>query len=343
MQKEEKKMTAQEQRQLGIDLFNQGKYREAVHTFSGLLRAYESSEVWNDWATAQAAVGELGEAESGYKRALQIDPNNAPAAQNLKTLIGAMTTYYQNRIAAQAKNQSIPKKQPNSDMTEEMKRNWDFTEKRQLLFALVGYDFGMEPENKLDEIRAYKKNESNFLLSTLKPNPNDVILDLGSGCGFIARVVAPLCKQVYCLDISTEFLRFAREELQSFPNVGFHRMNYGDLHYLDDKKVTKGYANAVFIHFNFFDIVTYLREIHRILAPGGLFMFGLSNTDCLDIQNDRYFPLVMGDYVRKRESIARLMQWNSAHGVCDAARQIGFEATELWAAQGSAMILVRKP
>jgi len=78
------------------------------------------------------------------------------------------------------------------------------------------------------------------------------------------------------------------------------------------------------------------------LAPGGLFLFGLSNTDCLDINNDRYFPLVLDNYLKERNSTT-LMQWNSAHGVCSAAKQIGFEASELWIGHGSAMIMVRKP
>ncbi|HWF90688.1 MAG TPA: methyltransferase domain-containing protein [Terriglobales bacterium] len=330
-------MTTQEQRQQGIDLYNAGKFKEAVQTFSILLEANGSSEVWNDWATAQVGAGELGEATRGYKKALQIDPNNQHASRNLTMLVEGVAAHEQSQ--KKSKNDALLM---NAEMTDEMKRNWDFVEKRQLLFALVGFDFGKEPETKLDEIREYKRRESAFFLNTLKPNKDDVMVDLGSGCGFIARVMAPLCKQLYCLDISNEFLRFAREELQQFNNVGFHRMSYGDLHYLDDKKITKGYANAVFIHFNFFDVVMYLQEIYRVLAPGGLFMFGLSNTDCLDLRGDRYFSMVMADYVKQRSSIATLMQWNSSRGVCSAARQIGFEATELWAAQGSAMILVRK-
>jgi ubiquinone/menaquinone biosynthesis C-methylase UbiE len=340
-------MTVQEQHQQGVSLFNQGKYKEAVQVFSGLLQNNQSSEIWNDWATAQAVAGELVDAEKGYRRALQLDPNNASAARNLAMLIETVSAHVQSLEKAKKEltlnSNSSSASSTNGEMTDEMKRNWDFTEKRQLLYALVGFDFGKEPETKLDEIRAYKRNESGFLLNTLKPNKDDVMMDLGSGCGFIARVMAPLCRQIYCLDISSEFLRFAKEELQEFPNVGFHRINYGDLHFLDDKKITKGYANAVFIHFNFFDVVQYLKEIYRILVPGGLFMFGLSNTDCLDIKNDRYFSMVMADYVKQRTSIATLMQWNSSQGVCSAARQIGFEASELWAAQGSSMILVRKP
>jgi ubiquinone/menaquinone biosynthesis C-methylase UbiE len=333
---QEPRMTVQEQHQQGIELFNNGKYREAVGIFSNLLQSDNSSEMWNNWASAQAAAGAFEEAEKGFKKALQIAPNNDQAAKNLELLVGCVTAHGQST------------KYPGDElllhtgMSEEMKRNWDFVEKRELLYALVGYDFGMEPETKLDEIRVFKKKESAFLLHALKFTPEDVVLDLGSGCGFIARVVAPLCRQIYCLDISSEFLRFASEELAEFKNVGFHRMPYGNLHYLDNKKITKGYANAVFIHFNFFDVVVYLREIYRILAPGGLFLFGLSNTDCLDIHNDRYFSLVLSNYVKDRTS-PTLMQWNSARGVCAAARQIGFEASEVWVGHGSAMILIRKP
>lgn len=227
-------------------------------------------------------------------------------------------------------------------MTEEMKRRWDFPERRELLYSLVGYDFGMEPESRLDEIRAYKRRESQFLLDTLRPSPQDVVLDLGSGCGFVARVFAPLSRQVICADISAEFLRFAREELAEFPQVDFARVPPGDLRCLDGRGVTKGYANAVFIHLNFFDIVIYLRELHRVLAPGALFVFGMASTDCLDLERDRYFEGVLKRYRQDRTS-PTLMQWNSANGVCAAARQVGFRPRQLWSGQGTAMILLTKP
>jgi ubiquinone/menaquinone biosynthesis C-methylase UbiE len=330
-------VTVQELHQQGIGLFNDGKYQEAVLVFAHMLQAnHTNSELWNDWSSAMAASGQIKEALQGFERALKIDPNNQQAANNLAALIRAVNT--QNQPPKPSGNELLQR----TGMSDEMKRNWDFVEKRELLYALVGYDFGMEPEKRLDEIREYKAKESNFLLHALKLTKDDVVLDLGSGCGFIARVAAPLCKQLYCLDISSEFLRFAQDELAQFTNVGFHRIPFGNLHFLDDKKITKGYANAVFIHFNFFDVVIYLRELYRVLARGGLFLFGLSNTDCLDINNDRYFPLVLDNYLKERNSTT-LMQWNSAHGVCSAAKQIGFEASELWIGHGSAMILVRKP
>src|ERR1700688_1398297 len=90
---------------------------------------------------------------------------------------------------------------------------WEFEDRKTLLYALVGNDFGPDPQTRLDEIRQYKKNEAKFLLDALKPTAKDRVIDLGSGFGFIARVVAPLVERVWFLDISNEFLECAKEEL----------------------------------------------------------------------------------------------------------------------------------
>src|SRR5437588_7609479 len=90
---------------------------------------------------------------------------------------------------------------------------WEFNNRKALLYALVGNDFGPDPESKLDEIREYKKNEAKFLIQSLNLKPHDRVLDLGSGFGFIARVVAPLVEHLCCLDISSEFLNCAKQEL----------------------------------------------------------------------------------------------------------------------------------
>jgi 2-polyprenyl-3-methyl-5-hydroxy-6-metoxy-1,4-benzoquinol methylase len=219
---------------------------------------------------------------------------------------------------------------------------WEFNNRKNLLYALVGYDFGMDPESRLDEIRAYKKNEAKYLVDSLKLTPRDRVVDLGSGCGFIARVVAPLCERVHCLDISGEFLDFCREELRDFGNVEFDRIEFGDLSSLAGKKINKGYANAVFIHFNLFDIVMYFQQLFEVLEPGALFVLGMSDTDCLDIKNDRYFGVVLDAYTRNRRE-PTLMHWNSSKAVCGAAEKIGFKAKVLCSGNGSAMVLLEKP
>ncbi len=219
---------------------------------------------------------------------------------------------------------------------------WEFNDRKKLLYALVGYDFGPDPESKLDEIRAYKKNEAKFLIDALKPQPTDRILDLGSGCGFVARAFAPLCERVYCVDISGQFLDFCKEELREFPNVEFHQMEFAKLGFLSGQRINKGYSNAVFIHFNFFDIVLYFKQLFEVLEPGGMFVFGMSDTDCLDIVTDRYFGIVLDKYRDCRRE-PTLMHWNSATAVCAAAAKIGFTAKILCRQNGAAMVLLEKP
>ncbi|HVO57815.1 MAG TPA: class I SAM-dependent methyltransferase [Dongiaceae bacterium] len=218
---------------------------------------------------------------------------------------------------------------------------WEFQNRRMLLYALVGNDFGPEPETRLDDIRAYKKNEAQFLIDALDLTATDRVLDLGSGFGFLARVVAPLVAQVVCADISGEFLACAREELRGFANVEFLQIPFADLSALQGLRINKAYANAVFIHFNLFDIVMYLRELHSVLEPGGLFIFGMSDTDTLDIRNDRYFGVVLEKYKQHRGSPV-LMHWNSARAVCRAAEASGFLAKVAYSGAGSAMILLEK-
>ncbi len=81
-------MTNIDMRQRGRELFSQGRYEEAVLEFEESLRFSENSEIWNDWAAAQAAAGRLREAGRGFQRALRLNPKNATAASNLRFVTG---------------------------------------------------------------------------------------------------------------------------------------------------------------------------------------------------------------------------------------------------------------
>ncbi|MGH9717197.1 MAG: glycosyltransferase [Candidatus Acidiferrales bacterium] len=71
----------------GIGLFEQGKVREALLLFGRALGGRETSERWNDWATAQMVLKQSAEADQGFRRALALDPRNAQAAANLGALL----------------------------------------------------------------------------------------------------------------------------------------------------------------------------------------------------------------------------------------------------------------
>jgi len=71
------------------ELIQAGKQPEAVKLLASALVNGETSELWNDWATAQCSCGNVDRAEWGYRRALRLVPSNRQAAVNLGFLLFA--------------------------------------------------------------------------------------------------------------------------------------------------------------------------------------------------------------------------------------------------------------
>ena len=75
-----------ETHQRAVRLLRAGHRQKSIQLLMEALREQESSEVWNDWATA-LNVWASSEAERGYRRALELDPENRQAAANLGVLL----------------------------------------------------------------------------------------------------------------------------------------------------------------------------------------------------------------------------------------------------------------
>ena len=68
-------------------LVEAGKPAEALLILTSALRNREDSELWNDWASVAFACGDSELAESGYRRALELDSSHRQAAINLAALL----------------------------------------------------------------------------------------------------------------------------------------------------------------------------------------------------------------------------------------------------------------
>lgn len=91
-------------------------------------------------------------------------------------------------------------------------------------------------------------------------------LDIGSGDGAIAALLAPHARSITCFDRSEKALSAARERLSHHPNVRFAA---GDMHAL-------AFEDDTFDHVLLFNVLTYareprlaVREAVRVLRPGG--------------------------------------------------------------------------
>ena len=72
-----------------IKLFQEGQYQQAAQVLNELLQRVETSELWNDWATAHLMCNQSVLSEQGYRRALSMDIANRIAAGNLGVLLAA--------------------------------------------------------------------------------------------------------------------------------------------------------------------------------------------------------------------------------------------------------------
>ena len=97
--------------------------------------------------------------------------------------------------------------------------------------------------------------------------PDMVVADVGSGTGFMAIGLAPLVREVVCLDNSPEMLEVARRNLTEASNVRFELAD-GYCLPLADGNVDAVFANMYLHHAP--DPLTSIREMVRVLRPGGM-------------------------------------------------------------------------
>jgi tetratricopeptide (TPR) repeat protein len=71
------------------ELYQKGKLSEAAQLFSEAVAQNPTSELWNDWAAVQTSLGQLRDAERGFRFALQLDNRFHLAAENLGALLFA--------------------------------------------------------------------------------------------------------------------------------------------------------------------------------------------------------------------------------------------------------------
>jgi ubiquinone/menaquinone biosynthesis C-methylase UbiE len=97
----------------------------------------------------------------------------------------------------------------------------------------------------------------------------DTVLDLGCGIGRVTRYVAPLCREIWAVDVSETMLRFARERLAQLPNVRFLVGRGTALPELETGSMDFVYSLLTLQHVEREHAFKLLRELRRVLKDGG--------------------------------------------------------------------------
>ena len=111
----------------------------------------------------------------------------------------------------------------------------------------------------------------------LEIKPTDRVVEIGCGMGRITRPLANRACHVVGLDVSAEMIERAQQALHDLPNVELLVGNGCDLDGIADASADVVYSFIVFQHIPDPAITYgYIREIGRVLAPGGWALFQVS-------------------------------------------------------------------
>ena len=97
---------------------------------------------------------------------------------------------------------------------------------------------------------------------------DSVILEIGPGAGRWTEVLQPLAKKLIIADISTKCIEICKKRFNLKNNIEF-KLIKKRLDFINDDCIDNVWSFAVFVHINPSDIDRYLKDISRILKPGG--------------------------------------------------------------------------
>lgn len=121
-------------------------------------------------------------------------------------------------------------------------------------------------------------------LNALALNGSETVLEIGVGTGRIAAKTAPLCAELFGLDISPKTIERAKENLADFKNIQLICDNF--LNFDLDRKFDVVYSSLTFMHFE--DKQMAVNKVAELLCDGGKFV--------LSIDKNRSESIDMGSY-----------------------------------------------
>src|SRR6056297_3953108 len=118
--------------------------------------------------------------------------------------------------------------------------------------------------------RATGAHTADLVATAVDLNADDTILELGCGAARIGRELVGRCRQWTGVDISPNMVRVAGRRLEGHDNVRLEVLERTSLAMIEDQSLDKAYSVAVLCHMDKEDLFLYLRELARVLKPGGL-------------------------------------------------------------------------
>ncbi len=158
-------------------------------------------------------------------------------------------------------------------------------------------------------------------ITTGHMKPEHVVLDIGCGTGSLALRLAPSGAHIHGLDVSSEMVRIANGKAadQGQQNVTFHTGPFDERFTALEDGSLDGICAYSILHL-MEDRDAALKQIHRLLKPGGFF---ISSTVCLGGSWMPYGP-ILG--VMRWLGKAPMVKIITKQRLADEIQQAGFTA-----------------
>lgn len=159
----------------------------------------------------------------------------------------------------------------------------------------------------------------------------DVVVEIGCGIGRITRPLAQRCSRIYALDVSERMLALAREHNPDADNVHWLLGDGESLTGVPDRVADACYSFVVFQHIPDPAVTLgYVREMGRVLRPGGWSAFHISNDPGVHQPRRRSLRARLGrSAAAPQRSVQRQPEWLGSslelESLCGVAESAGLE------------------
>lgn len=217
---------------------------------------------------------------------------------------------------------------------QKMREDWDRRARENARYYVAS---GREQWTDAEFFRSGEINMEREILTDLGNvcqglNPKRMtVLEIGCGTGRITRALARFFGQVYAVDISAEMVAQARRALRGVRNAHVFQNNGRDLTALRKTGLPRllermgfrplrfdfAFSYIVFQHIPSREVIeSYVREVHRLLRPGGLFKFQVQGFARMDEWDDSWLgvPFTQAEAQAMAERCGFEMRYNHGEG-----------------------------